>query len=85
VFNTAALKQGKTLKRDLESKHYQKCIKVYFMNTLNYCAQHIHIKIEAISQTINWTVWYFLQIYSLNCESVLSQNMRYILVKKKIM
>lgn len=54
------------------------------MNTLNYCAQHIHIKIEAISQTIDWTVLCFLQIYSLNCESILSQNMRYILVKKKV-
>lgn len=52
------------------------------MNTLNYCAQHIHIKIEAISQTIDWTVLCFLQIYSLSCESILSQNMRYILVKK---
>lgn len=55
------------------------------MNTLNYCAQHIHIKIEAISQTIDWTVLCFLQIYSLNYESILSENMRYIFVKKKIM
>lgn len=52
------------------------------MNMLDYCAQHIHIKIEAISQTIDWTVLCFLQIYSLNRESILSQNMRYILVKK---
>lgn len=52
------------VKRDLESKHFQKCIKLYFMNTLNYCAQHIHIKIEAISQTIEKVLCSFANLQS---------------------